>query len=154
MKEYLTFGHRDKWDVRFYEIALQFRRWSKDPSTQVGAVIARGRHIVGTGYNGPPAGVNDEVWLRTRELKLEVTLHAELNAILDAKCDVTGLTMYTTHFPCPPCAAVICQSGIAVLKTAYDDQGDYELRYAERLEISRLLLEDRGVVVDCWLGSL
>jgi deoxycytidylate deaminase len=32
----------DKWDSRFLSLAKYISTWSKDPSTQVGAVIARG----------------------------------------------------------------------------------------------------------------
>ena len=47
------------WDRRFMELAAFYARWSKDPSTQVGAVITRGKQQVSQGYNGFPAGVAD-----------------------------------------------------------------------------------------------
>ncbi|MGL5290931.1 MAG: dCMP deaminase family protein, partial [Vibrionaceae bacterium] len=31
-----------KWNIRFYQMAQLVASWSKDPSTQVGAVIAKG----------------------------------------------------------------------------------------------------------------
>ena len=49
---------RDKWDRRFLKIAREGATWSKDPSTQVGAVIVdQDQRVVSLGYNGPPRGV-------------------------------------------------------------------------------------------------
>ena len=46
---------RDKWDRRFLKIAREGATWSKDPSTQVGAVIVDpDQRVVSLGYNGPP----------------------------------------------------------------------------------------------------
>jgi deoxycytidylate deaminase len=41
-----------KWDRRFLELARHVAAWSKDPSTQVGAVVAEGKRVVSLGYNG------------------------------------------------------------------------------------------------------
>ena len=52
----------DKWDGRFLDAAALVASWSKDPSTRVGCVIVNERrHIVATGYNGFPKGVEDSV---------------------------------------------------------------------------------------------
>lgn len=51
---------RDKWDRRFLKIAREGATWSKDPSTQVGAVIVdQANCVVSLGYNGLPRGVSD-----------------------------------------------------------------------------------------------
>ena len=48
------------WDARFLELAHHESRWSKDPSTKVGAVIANDQHqVLSLGYNGFPRGVED-----------------------------------------------------------------------------------------------
>lgn len=101
----------DKWDKRFLDLARHIATWSKDPSTQVGCVIVKGKNkVVSLGYNGPPAGVNDE--FRDRAQKLLRTLHAEDNAILAAKEALDGCTAFVTHAPCSNCAARLIQSGI------------------------------------------
>jgi dCMP deaminase len=101
----------DKWDKRFLDLARHIATWSKDPSTQVGCVIVKGKNkVVSMGYNGPPAGVNDE--FRDRAQKLLRTLHAEDNAILAAKEALDGCTAFVTHAPCSNCAARLIQSGI------------------------------------------
>ena len=48
-----------KWDERFMEMARLVSSWSKDPSSQVGAVIARGKFVVSVGFNGLPQGIAD-----------------------------------------------------------------------------------------------
>lgn len=101
----------DKWDERFMRMANLVSSWSKDPSTQVGAVIVDDKkRIVSVGFNGFPRGVGDAEM--SREEKLRRTIHAERNAILFAKQDVSGFTIYVTHTPCAQCAALLIQAGI------------------------------------------
>lgn len=101
-----------KWDTRFIDLAKLVAGWSKDPSTQVGAVIVdKDKRIVSTGFNGFPQGVDDES--TEREIKLLRTIHAEENALLFARRDVTGMTVYVTRPPCARCAAKLIQSGVS-----------------------------------------
>lgn len=58
-----------KWAKRFYQMAELVASWSKDPSTQVGAVITKQNRIVSVGFNGYPHGVSDSVDTDERELK-------------------------------------------------------------------------------------
>ncbi len=77
------------WDARFLELARLVSTWSKDPSTQVGAVITRGKFVVSLGFNGHPKGVTDSPGrLENREVKYRTIIHAEINAILTAKQDL------------------------------------------------------------------
>lgn len=90
---------------------------------QVGAVIVKDDCVISYGYNGMPAGWDNNCehemkWpngeIRFLETKLEV-LHAESNAISKlAKSSNSGLgsTMFVTHSPCIECAKLIYQSGI------------------------------------------
>lgn len=106
----------DKWDRRFLNIAREVSLWSKDPSTQVGAVIVSpNRDIVATGYNGFAKGVDDcHEHLNDREIKSLKVVHAETNAIVRSKRDLTGYTLYTYPIQsCPHCAATIIQTGIS-----------------------------------------
>lgn len=105
------------WDARFLDMARLVASWSKDPSTQVGAVIVDPcNRVVSTGFNGFPRGIADEY--TTREAKLLRTLHAEVNAILFAGRDLTGCRIYVTHTPCARCAVQIIQSGISCVLSA------------------------------------
>lgn len=103
-----------KWDKRFIALAEHISAWSKDPSTQVGAVISRGNEVVSLGFNGLPKGVEDHPErYENREVKYAMIMHGDMNAILYARGDLHGCTMYT--FPQPPCtrcAAALIQVGI------------------------------------------
>src|SRR5438128_7350751 len=125
------------WDIRFLEMAKTIAAYSKDPSSKVGAVIVDSRkRIVSLGFNGFARGVRDDAErYQNREIKYELVIHAEINAILFAKQDVTGYTVYSTHYPCPRCAAVICQAGIGRVVIP-DAVTDFEKRYQELCELS------------------
>jgi dCMP deaminase len=101
-----------KWDRRFLRLASEIATWSKDPGTQVGAVVVRpNRTIASLGYNGFPRGSSDVY--TTREQKLLRTVHAELNAIVSAREPLDGCTIYITPLcPCSTCAGAIVQAGI------------------------------------------
>lgn len=104
-----------KWNIRFLEHARVVASWSKDPSTKVGAVITdQFNRVISIGYNGFARGCDDspEVYAN-RERKYLRTVHAEINAILFAKRDLTGCRLYTWPFqPCSRCAAMIINSDI------------------------------------------
>ncbi|MBC5625656.1 dCMP deaminase family protein [Clostridium sp. NSJ-49] len=108
-----------KWDDYFMSVALLSGMRSKDPSTQVGACIVNSSNIIESiGYNGLPKGCSDDEfpWERegeTLDTKYLYVVHAELNAILNAKGkDLSGCTIYVALFPCNECAKAIIQSGI------------------------------------------
>jgi dCMP deaminase len=103
------------WDDYFIRIATVTSLKSKDPSTQVGAVIVRpDRTIVSVGYNGFPRGVMDTPdRLHDRPTKYSLIVHAEMNAILSARESLNGYTLYTVPFmPCDRCFVHVIQAGI------------------------------------------
>jgi len=138
-----------KWDTRFLELCKTVASWSKDPSTKVGAVITQGKRIVSLGFNGFPAGVNDTRGrYDDRNFKYDAILHAEDNAILFAKQDLTGCTIYTWPLPpCSRCSAKIIQVGISrVVSIAPSfDQLD---RWNESLRIASEIFRDVGIEVE------
>ncbi len=93
----------DKWDDRFLNLAKFVAEWSKDPSTKVGAVIVRpDRTVASVGYNGFPRGVLDHVdRYSDRDTKYAMVVHAENNALINARQSLEGCTLYVT--PLPPC---------------------------------------------------
>jgi dCMP deaminase len=102
-----------KWDIRFLALAAHVAEWSKDPSTKVGAVIARDKKVVSLGFNGFPTGIADDDYsLGCKATKYSMIVHAEVNAILTAASSVSGCTLYCTLFTCNECAKLIIQSGI------------------------------------------
>ncbi len=117
----------DRWDRHFLQLCLDHARMSKDPSTKVGAVIVGpDREIRSAGFNGLPRGIEDTVErLSNRELKLKLTVHGEMNAVLAAAMvgiPLKGCTMYLAATdesgsvwggpPCTRCTVEVIQTGI------------------------------------------
>lgn len=106
------------WEEYFMGLAHLSGLRSKDPNTQVGAVIVdENNRVVSIGYNGFPSGVSDDEFPWGREggvldTKYAFVVHAELNAILNSQRSVRGCTIYVSLFPCNECAKAIIQSGI------------------------------------------
>lgn len=117
---------RLSWSEFFIAITKVCALKSKDPHTQVGACLVNHRNqIISTGFNGFPRGLIDDdyPWARAGNaltVKYSYVVHAELNAIITARCDLTGLVLYTTLFPCAACAKVIVQTGIKTVYYLYD----------------------------------
>ena len=111
---------------------------SKDPSTQVGAVIVSGEHrVVSIGYNGFPNGCSDDEFPWDREgdfgaTKYPYVVHAELNAILNSKNDLRGCSIYVSLFPCNECAKAIIQSGISRIVYESDKYADTDATIASK----------------------
>lgn len=103
-----------KWQDRLIQLAQLVASWSKDPSTQVGAVVFDAqRRIVGLGYNGFPRGVDDDpARYEDKLVKRKIVVHAESNAILNANKSVRECGLLVTRYPCTECAKLIIQSGI------------------------------------------
>ena len=107
------------WDEYFMGVAVLAAQRSKDPNTQVGACIVDDQNrILSTGYNGFPHGCSDDEfpWNRDESLgetKYQFVVHAELNAILNARGkSLSDSKVYVALFPCNECAKAIIQSGI------------------------------------------
>lgn len=135
-----------EWDSYFMGLAHLSAKRSKDPSTQVGAVIVDSqKHVVGIGYNGFPCGCSDDEFPWEREgdfchTKYPFVVHAELNAILNSTSDLRGCTLYVSLFPCNECAKAIIQSGIARIVYESDKYADSDSTIA-----SKRMLTSAGV---------
>jgi dCMP deaminase len=138
---------RPTWDEYFLQVAQMVASRSNCVKRHVGAVIARDRRIIATGYNGTPRGTRNcneggcprcngfaESGARLDEC---LCSHGEENAIVQAAyhgVSVRGGTIYTTFFPCLFCTKLIINAGLAevVYDAAYhmDDRAGGLLREA------------------------
>ena len=102
------------WDEYFLNIAKTVAERSKDPSTKVGAaIIDKHRRPVSFGYTGLIQGADEsKLTLSERPLKYYEVIHSEMNAILFAKTDLTGCTLYVEYAPCVDCLKHVLQAGI------------------------------------------
>lgn len=141
----------NKWFRRYMELAAQVATWSKDPNTQVGAVVvgAKGQ-ILSQGYNGFPRGVRDTAKrLNDRETKLQLIVHAEMNAIYNATysgVSLDGSTIFIHGLPaCSECAKGIIQVGI---KKVVVSRKCIEARphWNESWKLSETLFHEAGVL--------
>lgn len=134
------------WDQYFMGLAHLSALRSKDPSTQVGAVIVDGTNrVVSIGYNGLPRGCNDDEFPWGREggmleSKYAFVVHAELNAILNSPRPVQGCSIYVSLFPCNECAKAIIQSGIIRIVYECDKYAD-----TDAVKASKQMLRAAGV---------
>ena len=108
----------NKWDERYLGLAKEISTWSKNPSTQIGAVaIGDKGQVLSQGYNGFPRGVNDTYQrLNIRNEKYKYVVHAEMNCIYNATYNgvsLQGATVYIHGLPvCSECAKGLIQAGV------------------------------------------
>jgi len=104
---------RPDWDEYFLAIAEQVSRRSPDPNTKHGCVLVdTGKRVISTGYNGPVAGLPNDLVPLERPAKYDWLIHAEDNAVAFARCDLRGATAYITGPPCAGCFRRLLQVGI------------------------------------------
>ena len=144
---------RPSFDEYFMQMALLTARRSTCLRRQVGAVIVKDKHIIATGYNGAPKGLEhcDEIGGLREELgvpsgerhELCRALHAEQNAIIQAAVlgqSVKDSLMYVTHQPCSICAKMIINAGIRkiIINSGYPDEMASKLLKEANIEIEQL----------------
>eukprot|EP00958_Prasinococcus_capsulatus_P029561 scaffold7519_cov417-Prasinococcus_capsulatus_cf.AAC.1 len=61
------------------------------------------------GYNGPVQGLSHDVVDFERPGKYYYMIHAEMNALLFAQCNLSGATAYVTGHPCAGCMRSLLQ---------------------------------------------
>lgn len=140
-----------KWINHFIKMAELVSTMSKDPNHKIGAVIVdKNNRVVSTGFNGFAKGIDDNSErLNDKEIKRLLMLHAEENAILYAKQDLTDCDIYVYGYPsCIHCTSIIIQSGI---KTIYYRNSKKDNAVSEywktNLEMAKKLAEEAGVNV-------
>lgn len=110
-------SRQQKWDIRYMRIARnEVEKWSKDPSTRVGAVLVRENNtIAGTGFNGfPPGHPDDPELYNDRAYKYQHVVHAEINALdsISDPNDAVNATLYVSFPICPNCLAEAHDRGV------------------------------------------
>ena len=133
----------------YMQTAEIFAELSHARRLHVGAIVVKDDRIISIGYNGMPAGWDNNcefefVHPQTKIPELvtnKEVLHAESNCISKlAKSNESGLgaTMFVTHAPCLDCAKLIYQSGISSVL--------YRNTYRDTSGI--MFLEKSGIIVE------
>ena len=143
------------WDEYFINLCYEVAKKSKDPSTQVGAIIVyQDNGICSTGFNGFSRGLNEsnpERW-EDRSIKYPLVVHAETNAILNAARhghSTNGCKIYVPWHPCSNCANSIVQSGISevILDDNFIPNPDLMERWKREHDLAKIIFFEGNVVV-------
>jgi dCMP deaminase len=108
---------RVSWDEYFMNIAEVVASRSTCDRKFVGAVIVRDKTILSTGYNGSIRGLPhcSEAGHMMENDHCVATIHAEVNAIIQAARNgvmINGATLYVTASPCWNCFKQIANAGL------------------------------------------
>jgi dCMP deaminase len=143
-----------KWHDRWFQLVETVSQWSYDPSTKVGALILpQNSDVPILGWNGFPRKVKDlKERYENRQLKYDLVVHAEMNAILNATrhgINIQNGTLYVSFFPCQNCAKCIAQAGIKKIFYKKSDEQFLE-RWKDSINISKLIFEESSVKTYCF----
>jgi dCMP deaminase len=142
------------WDRYFMNIARVVSTRATCDRRRVGAVIVRDRAILSTGYNGSVAGLPhcDEVGHMMEDGHCVATIHAELNAVIQAARNgvrIEGASIYITASPCWSCFKVLANAGIRRIcyGVFYRDERSFEVARTLEIEMVHVALAGDSVPV-------
>ena len=157
------------WKLYFLRMAYLASWNTKCLSRKCGAVIVKGKNIVSTGYNGPPArvdpcdvrnGTYDGVCPRKKMPDYEsgkyldqcIAGHGEGNAILQAArwgISTEGSTLvYAGQHPCKWCTTAIINAGIKKIVCL---MGDYDTLGPQLAKEAGIIVERVNITVESLL---
>ncbi|MET0416584.1 MAG: dCMP deaminase family protein [Actinoplanes sp.] len=151
-------------DETLINIAFAWEARSTCSRNHVGAVIALEGRVIGSGYNGTPAGMPhcDHGSIAASQLARRITppsvqlmpttpmdrgckesIHAEANALAYSArhgVGVQGATVYTTLSPCYACSQLIIAAGLmrVVYARSYRDPSGIDLLKRAGLDVLKL----------------
>lgn len=156
---------KQKWVDAFMDTAERFAQLSSSRRLHVGAVVVKDERITSIGYNGTPAGWDNNCeekiycedgdwseqllpkdanqWMRYKLVTKKEVIHAEANAISKlARSNESGLgsTMFITHAPCVDCAKLIYGAGINTVyyRNSYRDTDGLEFLKKCNIEVTKV----------------
>lgn len=139
------------WDQRFLRLARKVALWSKDPSTQCGAILVRPDNtIASVGFNGFPFGMKDDVErYNDRAQKYPRVMHSEWNAIRSCRdASLEGYTVYAWPMPpCDICTNSLVQKGIARVVCPQPAAEKLE-RWKDQFVLALGTLQQKQVIMD------
>lgn len=140
---------KQKWIDAFMDTAERFAELSSATRLKVGAVVVKDQRIISIGYNGTPAGwdnncehwvdvsAQDRMWTdadKVLKTKDEV-IHAEANAIAKLARDGEsglGTDLFCTHAPCIQCAKIVYGAGVKKVFYRHQYRDDAGLEFLEK----------------------
>jgi len=135
----------------YMQTAKVFAELSHAQRLHVGAIVVKDDRIISIGYNGMPAGWDNDREFEFTHPQTKITelvtrkevLHAETNAIAKlARSNESGLDsdLFVTHSPCLDCAKLIYQSGIkrVYFGSAYRDSSGVDFLQKSGVTVEQL----------------
>jgi len=152
---------RPSWDSYFMKIAQDVALRSTCDRAMVGAVLVREKHIIATGYNGSPAGLEhcDDIGHLMMDGHCVRTVHAEVNAIIQAAVfgqATKDADCYVTHFPCLNCTKMLINARISRLvyfNSYRDDPTALDFLRRAGVEVVSFEEESAALPIDITPGS-
>jgi len=156
---------KEKWINAFMDTAERFAQLSSSRRLHVGAVVVKDERITSIGYNGTPAGWDNNCeekiycedgdwseqllpkdanqWMKYKLVTKKEVIHAEANAISKlARSNESGLgsTMFITHAPCVDCAKLIYGAGINTVyyRNSYRDTNGLDFLEKCNIEVNKV----------------
>lgn len=109
-----------KLDNLFLDVAERISEMSYARRLKVGAILVKDGNIISMGWNGTPAGMDNNCEHENPDGTLSTlpeVLHAESNLLMKLAASggngAEGSTLYCTYSPCPECAKLIKQSKVS-----------------------------------------
>jgi len=138
------------WDQRWMGMTDQIATWSHDPSSKFGCVIVRpDNSICSYGVNNFPHGIEDDSRWNDREVKYDLVVHSETNALIHAHESVEGYTLYVTTVPCIRCLVNILSARIGRVVNWHPTE-DYMSRWGDSVRASIERMSEANLVND-WI---
>ena len=148
---------KPKLQTAYMQTARIFAELSHARRLHVGAIVVKDDRIISIGYNGMPAGWDNNCEYKNYKIdgalvddkgsyelatRPEV-LHAETNAIAKlARSNESGLDsdLFITHAPCLDCSKLIYQAGIKRVwfGTAYRDNSGVDFLKASGIKVEQV----------------
>ncbi|WP_029688144.1 dCMP deaminase family protein [Thermoanaerobacter sp. A7A] len=144
---------RPSWDEYFMQIVDVVKTRSTCLRRQVGAILVVDKHIISTGYNGPPTGLahceetgclREQLGIPSGERpELCRGVHAEQNAIIQAALhgvSTKGATLYVSASPCVICAKMLINAGVKriVYEEEYPDELAFKLLKEANVDLVKI----------------
>ena len=152
---------RSNWHEYFMGIATQVATRATCDRKHVGAVIVKDRIALSMGYNGSIKGTDhcDDVGHLMEDGHCVRTVHAEVNAVVQAAKNgiaIDGASIYITCNPCWNCFKTITNAGIksVIYGEFYRDPEMLTRETAVMREIQGAIgrLSDKGIIWDYMWG--
>jgi len=139
-----------RYDQLYMRLAQEIGNMSHAEKLKVGTVAVRDGNILSMGFNGTPAGWNNDCEYKdynddgSYKLKTkEEVIHSEANMVCKAARDgvsLKGATAYVTIAPCAHCALLMLQSGInrVIFKDFYKTDSGIKILKQSNVEVKKL----------------